>query len=125
VPPGDAGALADTCRRLLEHGDLEMGHARALLALEGEQQSRAAREVSAKGYSVRETEQLVSGLRGESRKRSSSESGERAGGFDLGPYSKVIKEHIPFRVKVKRGSVEIELNDEDELKSFLKRFSKK
>ncbi|MEW5756877.1 MAG: ParB/RepB/Spo0J family partition protein [Pseudomonadota bacterium] len=52
-------SLNDDVRKLVEHGDLEMGHARALLSLEGEAQSRAAREVVAKGLSVRETEQLV------------------------------------------------------------------
>ena len=36
-----------------------MGHARCLLALEGEQQTRAAREVVAKSLSVREAEALV------------------------------------------------------------------
>lgn len=51
--------LNDDVRKLVEQGDLEMGHARALLALEGERQSQTAREVAAKGYSVRETEQLV------------------------------------------------------------------
>ncbi len=43
----------------LEQGEIEMGHARALLALQGEQQSHAAAEVAAKGLSVRETEALV------------------------------------------------------------------
>ncbi|NOX91505.1 MAG: ParB/RepB/Spo0J family partition protein [Gammaproteobacteria bacterium] len=52
-------SLNDDVRKMLEHGDLEMGHARALLALEGQAQSEAARDVAAKGYSVRETEQLV------------------------------------------------------------------
>jgi len=47
-------------RKLVENGDLEMGHARALLTLEGEAQSKAAREVVSRGLSVRETEQLVS-----------------------------------------------------------------
>ena len=51
--------LNDVVRKMLEHGDLEMGHARALLALEGQAQSEAAREVVTKAYSVRETEQLV------------------------------------------------------------------
>ena len=55
-------------RILLEHGDLEMGHARALLALEGELQSSTAREVAAKGYSVRETEQLVRRLTSQAEK---------------------------------------------------------
>jgi ParB family chromosome partitioning protein len=51
--------LHEYTRQLLEHGDLEMGHARALLALEGELQHEAARTVVAKGLSVRETEDLV------------------------------------------------------------------
>jgi ParB family chromosome partitioning protein len=49
-------------RRLVEHGDLEMGHARALLGLEGAEQSAAARTVVAKGLSVRQTEALVRNL---------------------------------------------------------------
>ncbi len=52
-------SLTDDVKRLLENGDLEMGHARAILALEGAQQSEAARSVTAKGLSVRETERLV------------------------------------------------------------------
>ena len=46
-------------KKLLEHGDLEMGHARALLALTGQKQVEAARAVVAKGLSVRQTEALV------------------------------------------------------------------
>ena len=41
--------LNDDVRRMLEHGDLEMGHARALLALQGQVQSETARNVAAKG----------------------------------------------------------------------------
>jgi len=44
---------------LLEHGDLEMGHARALLACEGELQSELAKSVVSKALSVRDTEKLV------------------------------------------------------------------
>ncbi|MCW8930435.1 MAG: ParB/RepB/Spo0J family partition protein [Gammaproteobacteria bacterium] len=51
--------LEHATRRLLENGDLEMGHARALLALKGEQQSYTARHVVSKGMSVRETESLI------------------------------------------------------------------
>lgn len=46
-------------KQLLEDGALEMGHARALLALEGLAQTEAARLVAAKGLSVRETEALA------------------------------------------------------------------
>jgi ParB family transcriptional regulator, chromosome partitioning protein len=52
-------SLQEDVRRLVEHGDLEMGHARALLALDGADQSQAARQVVGKGLSVRQTEALV------------------------------------------------------------------
>ncbi len=52
-------SLQEDVRRMLEHGDLEMGHARALLGLEGAEQSQAARTVVSKGLSVRQTEALV------------------------------------------------------------------
>ena len=40
-------------------GELEMGHARALLGLEGAEQAAAAKQVAAKHLSVRQTEDLV------------------------------------------------------------------
>ena len=52
-------SLQDDVRRLLEHGDLEMGHAKALLGLDGASQSQAARTVVGKALSVRQTEALV------------------------------------------------------------------
>ncbi len=51
--------LPDDIKTLLEHGDLEMGHARALLALDGSRQSEVAALVVGKGLSVRQTEALV------------------------------------------------------------------
>ncbi|CAM4271171.1 ParB/RepB/Spo0J family partition protein [Pseudoalteromonas byunsanensis] len=51
--------LNDDVKILLEHGDIEMGHARCLLALTGEEQSEAARTAVAKALTVRETEKLV------------------------------------------------------------------
>jgi ParB family chromosome partitioning protein len=52
-------SLQEDVRLLLERGDIEMGHARALLALDGSIQSQAARTVAGKGLSVRQTEALV------------------------------------------------------------------
>jgi len=52
-------SLTPEVRRLLEHGDLDMGHARALLALEESQQIQVANVVVAKNLSVRDTERLV------------------------------------------------------------------
>ncbi len=51
--------LSDPCKTMLERGDIEMGHARSLLALDKQQQSDIARHVVAKGLTVRETEKLV------------------------------------------------------------------
>jgi len=52
-------SLHKEVKLLLENGDLEMGHARALLGLEGEYQVAAAKEVVDRGLSVRQTEALV------------------------------------------------------------------
>jgi ParB family chromosome partitioning protein len=52
-------SLQHEVRTFLEHGDLEMGHARALLSLTPEQQVNAARAVIGKSLSVRQTEALV------------------------------------------------------------------
>ncbi|TWC39582.1 chromosome segregation DNA-binding protein [Pseudomonas sp. SJZ079] len=52
-------ALPEEIKTLLAHGDLEMGHARALLGLPAEQQVEGARHVVARGLSVRQTEALV------------------------------------------------------------------
>ena len=54
--------LNDDVKLLVEHGDIEMGHARALLALDGESQSEAAHVVSGKVLTVRDTEKLVKKL---------------------------------------------------------------
>ncbi len=51
--------LTPEAKRMLEYGDLEMGHARALLALDGDKQIVAAKDVVARGLSVRQTEELV------------------------------------------------------------------
>ena len=44
---------------MLAHGDIEMGHARALLSLSDEKQSKAAKEIAAKQLNVRQAEALV------------------------------------------------------------------
>lgn len=49
-------------KSMLEKGEIEMGHARALLALRGGAQFKAAKDVEHKGLSVRETEKLVKKL---------------------------------------------------------------
>ena len=52
--------LSDKVKSMVEHREIEMGHARALLGISDKtQQLDAARVVATKGLSVRETEQLV------------------------------------------------------------------
>jgi ParB family transcriptional regulator, chromosome partitioning protein len=57
--------LADPVQTMLMAGDLDMGHARALLALDKAHQISAANQISAKKMSVREAESLVKKLSAE------------------------------------------------------------
>ena len=52
-------SLNEPVKLLLENGDIDMGHARALLAIEGDEQTNLARLVASKEMTVRETERLV------------------------------------------------------------------
>lgn len=58
-------SLSEDVMRFLEHGDLDMGHARALLALDASQQRQVAALVVARNLSVRETEKLVNRVQNE------------------------------------------------------------
>ncbi len=51
--------LSEPVKLMLERGDLEMGHARSLLTISAQDQDALAREVVAKGLSVRQAETLV------------------------------------------------------------------
>ena len=57
--------LADPMQTMLMAGDLDMGHARALLSLDRATQITAANQIAAKKMSVRETESLVKRLSAE------------------------------------------------------------
>jgi ParB family chromosome partitioning protein len=48
---------------MLVAGDLEMGHARALLTLEAKEQVVVAKQVVARGLNVRQTEELIRAAR--------------------------------------------------------------
>jgi ParB family transcriptional regulator, chromosome partitioning protein len=64
--------LTQPVQQMLMAGDIEMGHARALLALDAAQQILSANEVSAKKLSVRDTEKLVARTLGASSAGGSS-----------------------------------------------------
>ncbi len=65
--------LSEPVQQMLMAGDLDMGHARALLALPPVDQVMAAQEISAKKLSVREAERLVA--RNVSQRDRDSDSG--------------------------------------------------
>ena len=62
-------SLNPDVRSLVERGDLEMGHARALLSLQFEKQLEAGKQVRNKGLSVRQTEALVRRLQAKKNKK--------------------------------------------------------
>jgi len=66
--------LEKETRTLLADKVLEMGHARALLGLEGESQTTAARYIATKGLSVRETEKYIKKLKGAKAEKKQSTS---------------------------------------------------
>lgn len=115
-------SLEAEVRRMLEHGDLEMGHARALLGLHGDEQIEAARQVVAKGMTVRQTEQLV---------RTLAEGGKPGGAARVQKQDANIKnletmlsERLGARVAIKhgakgKGSLVIKYNSLDELDGIL------
>ncbi|WP_148252355.1 ParB/RepB/Spo0J family partition protein [Aidingimonas lacisalsi] len=95
-------ALDPEVQTLLERGDLDMGHARALLALSGAKQRQAAHEVVNKDLTVRATEALVKRLGEEgSAKRSPSSREETP--TDVGRLETQLGELLGAPVKIQHG----------------------
>ena len=94
--------LRDDVQRLLEYGDIEMGHAKALLGLPTDQQSAAANMVVSKGLSVRQTESMVRRLVDEmgSSKSSSSKTVDP----DIKQLQDQLSEKIGVPVLVQHGA---------------------
>jgi len=112
--------LATDVRHMVEDGQLEMGHARAILGLESTKQLQAALEVAKKGLSVRETEQLV-------RKLNKPES-EKVEKTSLDPDTRRLQEDLSEKLGAKvvfqhgnngKGKMLIHYNSIDELDGIL------
>ena len=117
--------LQDEVKRLVENGDLEMGHARALLGLEGRAQSEAARHVAAKGLSVRETERLVGRMQGEAEGTKKPRKAPEADP-DVQRLEQEVSERLGAKVAVQQGKkgtgkLVIHYNSLDELDGILER----
>jgi ParB family chromosome partitioning protein len=122
--------LTPAVQELLMAGDVDMGHARALLALEGAEQVTAAHEIVAKKLSVREAEALVARkhpirgrqgrlLRGRSEKPRDLVRIEQA-------LSDALAAAVEIRVRQRtkrgeRGEVAIHFGSLDELNGLLER----
>jgi ParB family chromosome partitioning protein len=108
---------------LLTGGELEMGHARALLGLSGARQSDAAREVVRKGLSVRQTERLVRRLGAPEKPDPGPRSARDP---DIGRLEEELAARLgsPVQIKHRRkggGSLTISYSSLDELDGILER----
>ena len=124
--------LADPVQSMLMAGDLEMGHARALLSLDRAAQITAANQVAAKSLSVRETESLVKKLGAEFQLVTQKPKKEKS--RDLRrieeELSDLLTAEVEVRIKkrVKRngrveemGDISIQFGSLDELNGLIER----
>ena len=127
--------LADPVQTMLMAGDLEMGHARALLALERVSQITAAAQIVAKKMSVRETERLVKKLNAEFTLTSSKPKKEKSRDIKRveDELSDLLAAQVEVRVKkrVKRagrmeemGELSIQFGSLDELNGLIDRLTR-
>jgi len=115
--------LSPPVRQMLEQGELEMGHARALLTLAEAQQVEVARQVVVKGLSVRETEVLV-------RKMQNKTTPKKATSRILDPNIRSLQDELSGRLgtavvinhkKTGKGTLEIHYSSVDVLDGILSR----
>jgi ParB family chromosome partitioning protein len=121
--------LAKPVQAMLLAGDIDMGHARALLPLPGASQVALAQKIMAQGLSVREAERLsavlakAGGQMGAKRSKKATDS--RAADPDLQRLSREIADSIglsaEFKLKGKGGELRIRFSKADELDALLKK----
>jgi ParB family chromosome partitioning protein len=114
--------LSEDVRIMLEHGDLEMGHGRAMLTLAPELQMQVAKQVVAKSLSVRQTEALVRRVQQETPNSKSREKG--AVDPNIRALQDDLAERLGARVSIDhgqrgKGKLVIEYSSLDELDGIL------
>lgn len=125
-------ALPEDLLSQVESGSLSSGHARALLSLPSEDLRRqAARKVVDEGLSVRQTEGLCKALQ-RAKPPKQEEPPRRADGADdvslyLEDLQKRLTQNLGRRVKIahkgRKGRIELEYYDEEDLEELLKLLS--
>jgi len=121
--------LAKPVQAMLLAGDIDMGHARALLPLPGASQVALAQKIMAQGLSVREAERLsavlarAGGQKGAKKPKKADDA--RAADPDLQRLSREIADLIglsaEFKLKGKGGELRIRFSKADELDALLKK----
>lgn len=114
--------LRSDVKILLERGDIELGHAKVLLGLQGPQQSAVAHDVVAKQLSVRETEHLV--LRTLAGSSSGAKEAKPSDDPDIRRLETRLSDKVGCSVKILqtakgRGKLTIQYNSLDELDGIL------
>jgi ParB family chromosome partitioning protein len=113
--------LSVSVKPFLESGDLEMGHARALLALNPEQQYEAAQIIVKRGLSVREAEALSRSI--QSGKSSKSAKNKKVDP-DVQRLENDLADKLAARVHIQynaagKGKLQVSFNSLDELEGIL------
>lgn len=116
--------LAMPVQTMLLAGDLDMGHARALLAVDAATQIQLANQVVNKRMSVRETEKLVSSTTKEVPATKARVAND--GGRDTRRLEEELSDLLSASVKIKmggrgRGKLQIDFGDLDALEGILGR----
>ncbi len=116
--------LSDRVKAMLESRQIEMGHARALLAISSnEHQLKAARQVVKKRLSVRETERLVRRLLSDQAGKSTKKA-ETSNNADIRRLELEVSEKLGAKVRIDHsqkgsGRLVINYNSLDELEGIL------
>jgi ParB family chromosome partitioning protein len=92
--------LPQSVQALLHDGSIDMGHARALLALEGRRQEELAKTVAERGLSVRETEKLVQDILSPKQKKPGKQKTSR----DILRFEEELSEKFGTTVEIKPGT---------------------
>ena len=113
--------LEDETKRLLETKQIDMGHARALLTLEGKTQRDTAQKVAKKGMSVRDTERLVKNMLSNTQ---GSVSKEKEKPLEVSKLEQSLAETLGAEIDIKynsrgKGKLIIAYNSLDELDGIL------
>jgi len=114
--------LEDVTKELLDTRKIDMGHARALLALSGKNQTDAAHKVAENELSVRETERLVKKLTATDQDITKKSAPKKA--LEVQKLEESLSQklgasvHIQYNTKGK-GKLTVEYNNLDELDGIL------